>query len=60
MFLMNGSLLLWHGSGFRVLEHKFPSVGKRYALSWSVLSLLVFKCVCPLPGSFYFRRRLFT
>jgi hypothetical protein len=36
------------GSGLRVLEHKFPSVGKRYAPSWSVLSLLGFKFGCPV------------
>ena len=29
------------GSGLRVLKHKFQSVGKRYAPSWSVLPVWV-------------------
>jgi hypothetical protein len=41
-----------YGSGLRVLEHKFQSVGKRYTPSRSVLLTLEFKCVYPEFTSF--------
>ena len=37
VFLTKCSLCLRHGSSLRVLEHKFQSVGKGYAPSWSGL-----------------------
>ena len=39
---------LRRGSGLRVLKPKFQSVGKRYTPSRSALTVLGFKCICPL------------